>query len=166
MISFLDTAYTDKQSNDPTALMAVCKHENILYVIEVLAVRMEFPELIKEIKRFTTVNGYSRASRIYIEPKASGKSIVQQLRKETSLNVVEDKAPTQDKVSRVNAVTPIIESERVVLKDGMWVNNFLNECASFPSGKHDDMVDVLTMALNKLMSKKSGGIRATNVAMR
>ena len=163
---FLDTAYTDKQSNDPTALMAVCKHDNILYVIEVIAVRMEFPELIKEIKRFTTVNGYSRASRIYIEPKASGKSIVQQLRKETSLNVVEDKAPTQDKVSRVNAVTPIIESERVVLKDGMWVNNFLNECASFPSGKHDDMVDVLTMALNKLMIKKSGGIRATNVSMR
>ena len=163
---FLDTAYTSKQNNDPTAMMAVCKLNNILYIKEVVAVRMEFPELIKEIKRFTTANGYSRSSRIYIEPKASGKSIVQQLKRETALNVIEDKAPTQDKVSRVNSITPIIESGRVVLKDGMYVDKFLNECSTFPSGKHDDMVDVLTMALTKLMSNKGGGIKATNVSMR
>ena len=48
----------------------------------------------------------------------------------------------------------------------MYVDKFLNECSTFPSGKHDDMVDVLTMALTKLMSNKGGGIKATNVSMR
>ena len=43
-------------------------------------------------------------SRIYVEPKASGKSIVQTLQKETGLNVREDKPPSKDKVARVQDI--------------------------------------------------------------
>ena len=120
---------------------------------------MEFPELIKEIQRFVMVNGYTNQSRIYIEPKASGKSIIQQLKRNTGLNVVEDKPPTQDKVSRVSAVTPIIESGRVKLLDGRYIDEFLNECASFPNGNHDDMVDTMTMCIDKYTNRKQN-IRA------
>ena len=156
---FLDTAYTDKSYNDATALLCACYINNIVYIKEVSAVRMEFPELVKEIQRFVMVNGYTNQSRIYIEPKASGKSIIQQLKRNTGLNVVEDKPPTQDKVSRVSAVTPIIESGRVKLFDGRYIDDFLNECASFPNGSHDDMVDTLTMAIDKYTNRKQN-IRA------
>jgi predicted phage terminase large subunit-like protein len=110
--------------------------------------------LIQEIKNFTNVNGYSHSSRVFIEPKASGKSIAQQLRRETGLNVIEDKPPTQDKVSRVSAISPVIEAGRVFLNDGRYIDSFLNECAAFPNGTHDDMVDTLVMALDVYTTRK------------
>jgi hypothetical protein len=45
---FLDTAYTDKSYNDATSLMAAIYVNNIVYIKEVKAVRLEFPELLKE----------------------------------------------------------------------------------------------------------------------
>lgn len=150
---FIDTAYTDKSYNDATALMAACWHRNEIYIKEVKAVRMEFPELVKEIQEFTSSNGYNRTSRIYIEPKASGKSIVQQLKKTTGLNVMEDKPPNQDKISRVASVSAVIEAGRVNLLDGRWIDSFLDECAAFPNAAHDDRVDTLTMCLDKYTNR-------------
>lgn len=151
---YLDTAYTNKQENDATALMCAAFYNNELYIKEVKAVRLEFPELIKEIQHFASVNGYSNSSRIYVEPKASGKSIVQMLRKSTGLNIMEDKPPTQDKVSRVSAVSPFIESRRVNLLDGRYINDFLNELKAFPNGSHDDQVDVLVMAIDRNITRR------------
>jgi predicted phage terminase large subunit-like protein len=151
---FIDSAYTNKSYNDATAIMCAGFHENNMYIKEVIAVRLEFPELIQEIKRFTQANGYTNSSRVFIEPKASGKSISQQLRRETGLNIIEDKPPTQDKVSRVAAISPVIESGRVYLNDGRYIDSFLDECASFPNGTHDDMVDTLVMALDVYTTRK------------
>jgi predicted phage terminase large subunit-like protein len=74
---------------------------------------------------------------------------VQQLKKTTGLNIIEDTPPTQDKVSRASAVTPTIEAGRVKLLDGRYIDTFLNECSAFPNGNHDDMVDTLVMCVNK-----------------
>jgi predicted phage terminase large subunit-like protein len=64
------------------------------------------------------------------------------------LNVIEAPPPDKDKVSRVNAVAPIIESGRVKLIDGIYITDFLDECATFPNGQHDDQIDTLTMLLS------------------
>jgi predicted phage terminase large subunit-like protein len=151
---YLDTAYTNKQENDATAMMCAAFHNNELYIREVKAVRLEFPELIKEIQQFTAVNGYTNRSRIYVEPKASGKSIVQMLKRSTGLNVIEDKPPSQDKVSRASSVSAFVESGRVNLLDGRYVDNFLNELKSFPNGSHDDMVDTLIMAIDRNTNRR------------
>jgi hypothetical protein len=52
---YLDTAYTNKQENDATAMLACAFHNNELYIRDVRAVRMEFPELIKEIQLFKSL---------------------------------------------------------------------------------------------------------------
>ena len=156
---YLDTAYTNKQENDATGLLCAAFHNNELYVKEAKAVRLEFPELIKEVQNFTTVNGYTNRSRIYIEPKASGKSIVQMLKRSTGLNVMEDKAPTQDKVSRASSVSAFIESGRVNLLDGRYIDPFLNELKAFPNGSHDDLVDCLVMAIDRNTNRRKS-IRA------
>jgi len=150
---FLDTAYTDKSYNDATAMLCACYYQNKVYIRSIEAVRMEFPELVEKIKQFTEANGYSSRSRIYIEPKASGKSIVQQLRRNTGLNVIEDKPPVQDKVSRVASISPIIEAGRVFLNDGRYIDSFLDECAGFPNAAHDDQVDTLVMAIDKYTNR-------------
>lgn len=151
---YLDTAYTNKQENDATAMLCAAFHNNELYIREVRAVRMEFPELIKEIQNFTILNGYSNRSRIYVEPKASGKSIVQMLKRSTGLNIMEDKPPTQDKISRASSISAFVESGRVSMLDGRYIDNFLNELKAFPNGSHDDMVDVLIMAIDRNTNRR------------
>ena len=159
---FIDSAYTNKSYNDATALMCAAQHNNNVYIKEVKAVRLEFPELIQEIQRFAKENGYTSSSRVYIEPKASGMSILQQLKRGTGLNVIADKPPTQDKISRVSAISPVIESGRVFLNDGRYIDSFLDECVAFPNGSHDDMVDTLTMCLDIYTTRKKS-IKAFSV---
>lgn len=159
---FLDTAYTDKSTNDATALMCTAYKDNFVYIKSIKEVRLEFPELIKEIQNFAINNGYTSSSKIYIEPKASGKSIAQQLKRNTGLNIIEDKPPTQDKISRVNSISPIVESGRVMILNKMGIENFLDQCAAFPNGTHDDMVDTLVMAIDIYTARKKT-IRAFTV---
>jgi len=145
----IDPAYTADQKNDPSALLAYTYKENRWQIIDCVNVYKEFPELVKFIQQWVQKNGYTNRSRIYVEPKASGKSIVQTLVRETGLNVKEDKPPTKDKVARVSDVSASLESGRVSLLNGDWNDEFLDQLAKFPAAKHDDMVDCLVMAVNK-----------------
>lgn len=105
--------------------------------------------MVKYIQHWVQKNGYTNRSRIFVEPKASGKSIVQTLVRETGLNVKEDKPPTKDKVARVSDISASLESGRVSLLNGDWNRKFLEQLVKFPAAKHDDMVDCLVMAVNK-----------------
>ena len=145
----IDPAYTADQKNDPSALLAYTYKENRWQIVDCVNVYKEFPDLVKFIQQWVAKNGYTNRSRIYVEPKASGKSIVQTLVRETGLNVKEDKPPTKDKVARVSDVSASLESGRVSLLNGDWNDEFLEQLAKFPAAKHDDMVDCLVMAVNK-----------------
>lgn len=142
---YFDTAYTDKEQNDPTAGIAYIKEGADYYVLDCDAKYLEFLESMEFVEAFAKRNGYSRQSTIRVEPKATGKSLVQVMKKQTALNIVEGKPPKGDKTSRVNQCAGIFEAGRVHLPEGMaWVGSFLDECAAFPNGAHDDMVDCLT----------------------
>lgn len=147
----LDGAYTESEKNDPTAIMAYCIWNNCMYIRDVVAVRMEMPELLRFIPEFAKRNGYnSYWSKIYIEPMANGRSVAQMLKKETKLNVVLDVPPRDDKTARLAACVPFIEAGRAyLLKSGSFVNKFLEEVCDFPMSEHDDQVDVLTMAIRR-----------------
>jgi len=147
----IDPAYTSNEKNDPSALLAYIFKDNRWQIIDCVNVHKEFPDLIKFIPQWVQKNGYSNRSRVYVEPKASGKSIVQTLQKETGLNVREDKPPSKDKVARVQDISATLESGRVSLLNGKWNEEFIQQLVKFPSAKHDDMVDCLVMAINKNM---------------
>jgi predicted phage terminase large subunit-like protein len=147
----MDGAYTEQEKNDPSALLCYAEWKNSIYIRDVAAVRMEMPELIRFIPEFVKRNDYSpKLSKIYIEPKANGLSVAQVLKKETKLNVILDTPPKDDKVVRLQACIPFIESGRVfILKEAGFLVPFLNEVCLFPSADHDDQVDVLTMAVRR-----------------
>ncbi len=151
----VDPAYTTKQENDPSALMAYTTHNGVMVIRSVVAKRLEMPQLMDYLSTFVRDNGYTDQSRIYIEPKASGKSLKQMMVQSTGLNVIEDKPPMVDKKSRVNTITPMMESRGVDLVRGPWNDSFIQECISFPAAKHDDMVDCLVMGLGKAIYKRN-----------
>lgn len=146
---YFDTAYTDKEQNDPTAGIAYVKEGANFYILECDAKHLEFLESMEFVADFAKRNGYSRQSVIRVEPKATGKSLVQVMKKQTGMNVMEGKPPKGDKVSRVNRSAGTLEAGRVYLPSGLrWVDAFLDECGSFPNAAHDDRVDCLTGMLD------------------
>ena len=56
------------------------------------------------------------------------------------------------KLARTTSISGLVESRRVFLPDGAaWIGVFLEECATFPVGAHDDQVDALTHGLRYYM---------------
>jgi len=154
----IDPAYTANQKNDPSALLAYIYKNNVWQIVDCINVHKEFPELVRYIPQWVQKNGYTPQSRIFVEPKASGKSIVQTLIRETGLNIREDKPPTKDKVARVQDISATLESGRVSLLAGGWNETFLDQLSKFPSAKHDDMVDCLVMAINREIWSNKGSV--------
>ena len=89
---------------------------------------------------------------VLLEDKASGQSLIQELRRTTNLPIIPQKADS-DKISRVCTIAPLIEAGKVfVLQDRPWVSDFLEECGQFPLAPHDDQIDALTYGLTYLSS--------------
>lgn len=157
-----DTAYTKNEKNDPSGWIAFAEYNNDFLIRSADTQYLEFPELCRALPSFVHQNGYSKKSIVEIEPKASGKSLVQTLRKNTALNVKEGVPPSKDKTARANDVSPIVESHRVKLVRGPWNEHFLDQVCTFPNVEHDEYVDCLTMMLGKTNRKKKRGAKRRN----
>jgi len=150
----IDTAYTENRKNDPTSIMIIGKVGNNLYIRKVYQRWMEFVKLISSIKELQLEYNIKR---IYIEEKGSGISIIQQLKQQSNFNIVPLSPGSKDKLSRVNAITPVLEGGRVYLiEDQDWNELLVSECAGFPYGLHDDIVDCLTYSIQEFLMK--GGV--------
>lgn len=148
---FLDSAYEErkqKSDNDPSGIIATCKIGNNLYVMNAKKVWKDFPSLLTFLPEYLYANDYTSESTLRIEPKANGKSIVQQLIATTDLNVVETPSPKDSKATRLKAVSPKIECGRVWIVDGDWNEEFIDEVCGFPAKAHDEYVDILGYAID------------------
>jgi predicted phage terminase large subunit-like protein len=147
IIQSWDTAFQAKTGSDYSVCSTWAECERGYYLIDIFKQRVEFPEL----KR-AALNLYQKHKPhgVLVEDKASGQSLIQELRRETNIPIVPIKVDS-DKVSRAYAVTPLIESGRVFLPEtAPWLLDFINSMATFPNAAHDDDVDSTTQALNYL----------------
>jgi predicted phage terminase large subunit-like protein len=84
---------------------------------------------------------------ILIEDRASGTQLAQELRYERMWNV-RSVEPKGDKIMRMMAQTPLIESGRVFIPErASWLDAYLHELQVFPKGRYDDQVDSTSQAL-------------------
>ena len=60
-----------------------------------------------------------------------------------------------DKHARVNAVAPLFESGMIWAPEEKFAEEVVEECAAFPYGDHDDLVDSMTQAV---MRFRQGGL--------
>lgn len=148
---YIDSSYTDNTANDPTAIIAYYCDGRRIYLVHCVSKHLTFPQFIKFLPEYLEAQGYSGRSKVYIEPKASGKSIAQEIKEKTRINIIEDKTIKDNgKITRVFAATPTMEAGRVLIPEGEgWVDGFLTECSQFPHGTHDDRVDCLTGAIRR-----------------
>jgi predicted phage terminase large subunit-like protein len=87
-----------------------------------------------------------------IEDKSSGTQLIQDLKNDGVLNVVEyEPPPGADKVMRLHACSDRFENGRVLIPaSAAWLDDYVVELIGFPGTKHDDQVDSTTQALDYL----------------
>lgn len=88
-----------------------------------------------------------------MEDKASGQSLLQTLQRDTMIPLLAVSVD-RDKVSRLNAVSPMFESKRVfVPDDAPFTPEYVGELCSFPNAPNDDQVDMTSQALAYLRQR-------------
>jgi predicted phage terminase large subunit-like protein len=148
VIMSVDAAFKDEETSDYTCIQVWGKREADMYLIDCINDRMDFPTTLQRIE--DTKTRYPKCRMILVEDKANGSAIIQMLRRKIAGIVAIN--PEGGKVSRVNAVSPAIESGNVFIpKYAPFTVPFIDQCSSFPSGKNDDMVDAMSQALNRFI---------------
>lgn len=115
------------------------------YLINLWRGKVEYPQL--KAKFIELMNKYSPAYSL-IEDKASGQSLIQDLRQSGNNRLKPIKADS-DKVSRSVIPSSLIENGCVFLpRQASWLSDFLDEVLIFPNAEHDDCVDSMNQFLN------------------
>jgi len=115
-----------------------------LILIDCIKERYDFPELKAEALRLYE---YWQPDTIIIEAKASGLPLVQELRRIGIPVNTFSPGKGQDKIARLNSVSPIFQDGRVWIPDNRWGEELMDEVSDFPNGENDDLVDATTLAL-------------------
>lgn len=184
ILASLDTAYTEKEENDPSALTVwgVFTHKlnqptrlvfkdgsfyddfltsetsQRIMLMNAWQGRLELHELVEKV---ADICRRMKVSRLLIESKASGISVAQELRRlyaGTDFAVQLTDPKSQDKVARAYSIQHLFSEGMIYAPDRAWADMVMTQCSSFPKGKHDDLVDTVSQALRYL--------RQTNIIQR
>ena len=155
-----DTAFKSGAENDYSVCTTWGVSESGYYLLWLWRDRVEFPELKR---RMRWLADQWKPAQILVEDRASGQSLIQELRHSTCLPVIPVKVDS-DKMARAQSVTALVEAGRVFLPEGAaWLGDFIDELAAFPKGAHDDCVDSLTQALNYVRHEPQHTLTITTV---
>ena len=155
----IDGAYTAKTTNDPSVILGYFTFRNKLYIIAMSEVWLGFSALLDHVTDFTAEHGYNDSSYLRIEPKANGKDLIDALVSHKGLNAFASKSPTTDKIQRVHAITPILQSERVgILAGAKWGEKLKEQVKNFPKSTHDDIVDCIEIAVREELTNNNSFI--------
>ena len=126
------------------------------FLLDVVVQRMDYVNTKKRVIEF--YNNNLDASRFFIEDKANGPAILNDLRNDIPILI--GKNPGQEsKVVRASVVTTAhavpmsaqCEAGHVYIPHPNlfpWVKDYIEEFAKFPNGTFDDLVDMSTQAIN------------------
>lgn len=177
IVAALDTAYTEKQENDPSALTiwGVFDYEPVAQVQRTItrsgrviterthtkphprvvllwswAERLELNDLVKRVNKDCV---RWRVDKLLIESKAAGHSTAQEIRRiyggeKYSTQLVDPK--NLDKMARLYSVQHLFEEGLIFAPDTDWAAAVITQCATFPRAAHDDLVDTTSLALKHL----------------
>ena len=178
VIATVDPAYTSKEENDPTGFTIWGIYQGQdgkprILLCYAFRKRLELhgpdcPKLTGETekewaKRTSSQWGLVewiayqckrfKVDRLLIENKGPGLSVAREMRRlysDEPWGVWMFDPKGRDKVARAHAVQHLFADKRVYAPDRDFARMVIQECAEFPRGKNDDLVDCVSMALEHL----------------
>ena len=157
VIQSYDTAFMKKETADFSAITTwgvfypAPEMAANLILLDSWKGRLEFPELRRKALQDYK---YWTPEMVLIESKASGLPLTYELRQMDIPVVNFTPSKGNDKHVRVNSVAPLFESGIIWAPEYKFAEEVIEECASFPFGDHDDLVDSTTQAI---MRFRQGG---------
>lgn len=158
VIQSWDCAFKDTASSDFVVGQVWGRLGADKYLLDQVRGRMDCPATIRAVRQLS--EKWPAAHTKLIEDKANGPAVISMLRHEVDGLIAVN--PEGGKEARAHAVSPQIEAGNVHLPNPErmpWITAFVEECAVFPKGPHDDQVDAMTQALLRL-----GNHRTTSLA--
>jgi predicted phage terminase large subunit-like protein len=149
-----DTGIKAGERNDPSACATFAVTREGYALLDMAVMREEYPELKRAAQALA---GRWQPHAVLIEDKASGQPLLQDLRRETKLPLIGVR-PAGDKVTRLAAVSALVEAGRVTLpREAAWLAAFEAELSAFPNTPHDDQVDAFTQFLQWIRGQGTAG---------
>jgi predicted phage terminase large subunit-like protein len=144
MIQSWDARFKDDHSSgDFVAGQVWLAHGAERFCVARVNARLSFSETIAAIKKLSREWPNARVK--LLENKANGPSIFNTLQSDVGgFKLIN---PTDSKVARANAVSPIVEGGNVHILPGPIGDEMVSQIKSFPKGQYDDEVDAMTQAL-------------------
>jgi len=151
IILSVDPAISEKDTADYTGIIVGGKGiDDNIYIFDFTNKHLSFNKQKEEIYR---LNNKWSPNQVVIENVAFQAALIQELKRESGLNVVDIK-PTRDKTARLMQVSGFFESNRVHFLKNQ--NVLIDQLIQFPDAKNDDLVDSITYFLYQMRSGGSG----------
>jgi predicted phage terminase large subunit-like protein len=152
IIQSWDTANKAGELNDFSVCTTWGIHDKQFYLLHVYRNRLTFPALKRAAK---DLYEQFKPRKVAIEDKASGTSLIQELKTEGLFGIEAYQLPPgSDKSMRTVGQSLKFESGKVLIPAAApWLDDYLNELLGFPGGKFDDQVDSTIQALDFMSSK-------------
>lgn len=178
ILASLDTAYTEKEMNDPSAMTiwGVFTEQPVAQPVRVMGLdgrpayderayqegapnvmlmyawteRLELHALVTKV---ASICKRMKVDMLVIENKASGISVSQELRRlyaREKFSVILADPKSMDKMSRLYSVQHLFSEGMVFAPDKKWAEMVFTQVGQFPRGKHDDLVDTTSQSLRKM----------------
>lgn len=159
VIQSWDMTFKDTRSSDFVVGQVWARKGANVFLLDQVHKRLSFTDTLTAFQAM--VARWPQATAKYVEDKANGTAVIDQLR--SKIPGIVPITPTESKYARANAVAPFIEAGNVFLptKDvalpGVDPEGLIDEAASFPNGAHDDQVDGTSQALSRLLLTRGAG---------
>jgi predicted phage terminase large subunit-like protein len=154
---FVDTAATTNDASDYTVIATWLTDGTRGYLWEIQRGRWTFPE---QVQRLTVEDQTLKNIPTYIEEVPWTLPLIQTVRAIIP-GVIgwridqRVRAGERAKQARAEAASPFAEAGNLYLPfEAPWVDPFIEECAAFPGGAHDDQVDTLSMFALEMLAKQ------------
>ncbi len=150
MVASWDMAFKDADSSDYVCGQVWGRRGAKAFLLDQVHRRMSFVDTCHAVRQLSAK--WPQASAKYVEDKANGPAVINALRATVPGMIPVE--PEGNKVARAFAVSPFVEAGDVWLpapEVAPWIGGLVDEAAGFPVSAHDDRVDALTQALNRLL---------------
>lgn len=127
------------------------------YLLHNLREKLDFPGSVRAVRQVSEM--YPQATRKYIEDAANGPAIIALLKSEIPGIIPVSPSKYGSKEARAHSISGIVESGNVYIPEPnsvTWsVDDFIEECITFPNSAYMDQVDTFSQALLMLMQKNN-----------
>ena len=147
------------EAEDPTTGKVI----NNIILLSSYKERLEFPALKKKARQFFDEDN---PDTLLVESKSAGVQLIQEFRaaglpvEDFSGSSRGSKTASNDKIARANSVSDIFASFYVWAPERRFAEEVIEQCAEFPNGTEDDLVDSTVQALIRF--RQGGFIRTAN----